>query len=323
MWLQRWISRYRGALMCISHDREFLDQTVDGILHLEHGTGFQYNGNYSSFELQRAARLEIESKTFARQEKERERIQRFIDRFRTYASKAKQVQSRIKMLDRMTATAPLRELSPYSFSISAPGKMDRPMLALDDGCMGYGETVILNGIRERIYPGDRIALLGVNGAGKSTFLKSIAAEIPMLGGKLTMGDHASIGYFAQHQLELLDGDKNAFEHIDEVSDQTEQQIRNFLGSWGFSGDDIFRPVFTFSGGEKARLVLALIVRKNPSLLILDEPTNHLDVEMREAMSVALNEYEGAVLMVAHDQHLLRHCADEFWLVRDGSVTVSE
>ena len=320
VWLQRWIARYPGTLMCISHDREFLDRTVNEILHLERKSGVQYQGNYSSFELQRAARLDSQAKTYERQEKERQRIQRFIDRFRTYATKAKQVQSRIKMLDRMDATAPLRELSPYSFLISARGKLDRPMVLLDDAVLGYGEHVVLQNVRERIYPGDRIALLGVNGAGKSTFLKALAKELPLLEGRLEVTQHTSIGYFAQHQLELLDADRSAYEHIEEVSGEHEQQIRNFLGSWGFGGDDIFRPISTLSGGEKARLVLAMIVREKPSLLILDEPTNHLDLEMRDALNSALNQYEGAVLMVAHDQHLLRQCADEFWLVRDGTVT---
>ena len=205
VWLQRWISRYPGTLLCISHDREFLDQTVDEILHLEHLNGTLYRGGYSSFEMQRAERLEHQGKIYEQQERERKRIQVFVDRFRTYASKAKQVQSRIKMLERMSATAPVRALSPYSFSIQAPNKMDRPMLSIDDAVLGYGDQAVLSNVTERIYPGDRVALLGLNGAGKSTFLKSLAGELPLLSGSRTSGAHATIGYFAQHQLELLDG----------------------------------------------------------------------------------------------------------------------
>ncbi|MCY4130655.1 MAG: ABC-F family ATP-binding cassette domain-containing protein [Gammaproteobacteria bacterium] len=320
VWLQKWISRYQGTMLCISHDREFLDKTVDEVLHLERKNGVLYQGGYSSFERQVAERLEYQEKVFDQQEKERKRIQVFIDRFRTYATKAKQVQSRLKMLEKMRATAPLRALSPYKFKIEAPGKMDRPMLSIDDAILGYCENVVLSNVTERIYPGDRIALLGLNGAGKSTFLKSLAGELDLLGGSRESGMHTTIGYFAQHQLELLDETICAYDHVIADGSVLTQQARNFLGYWGFHGDDIFRPVSSFSGGEKARLVLALITRHKPSLLVLDEPTNHLDLEMREALTSALNQYEGAVLMVAHDQQLLRECADEFWLVRGGAVT---
>lgn len=320
VWLQKWMRRYPGALLCISHDREFLDQCVDQILHIEHRTGTMYRGTYSSFESQRAARLEHQGKAFEQQERERKRIQAFIDRFRTYASKAKQVQSRVKMLERMTEVAPLRELSPYKFRIHAPRAMDRPMLAIDDAALGYGERVVLSNVTERIYPGDRIALLGLNGAGKSTFLKALAGELRLLSGSRQCGVHTTIGYFAQHQLELLDGASSAYEHVVAKEELPQREVRRFLGFWGFHGDDIFRPVASFSGGEKARLVLALIAREKPALLVLDEPTNHLDLEMRDALSAALNSYDGAALIVAHDQHLLRQCADEFWLVRDGSIT---
>ncbi len=320
VWLQQWLARYPGTLLCISHDREFLDRSVDEILHLESHMATLYRGGYSAFELQRAERLEHQDKIFQQQERERKRIQVFIDRFRTYASKAKQVQSRIKMLEKMKATAPLRALSPYRFEIAAPAKMDRPMLSMDNATLGYGTHAVLDDVTERIYPGDRIALLGLNGVGKSTFLKSLAGELALLSGMRHSGLHTEIGYFAQHQLELLDETLNAHEHVIADHDMTTQQVRNYLGSWGFSGDDIFRSVATFSGGEKARLVLALIACKKPSLLVLDEPTNHLDLEMRDALSSALNQYEGAVLMVAHDQHLLRQCANEFWLVKDGAIT---
>lgn len=320
VWLQRWMQRYRGTILCISHDREFLDRTVDSILHIDRRQGTMYRGTYSSFEKQLAERLVFEGKQFELQEKERKRMQRFVDRFRTYATKARQVQSRVKMIEKMTLTAPIRAISPYSFSIDAPDQMDRPMLSLDDAILGYGEHVVLSKVTERIYPGDRIALLGLNGAGKSTFLKALAGELELLAGSRECGMQTTIGYFAQHQLEQLDGSISAHGHLSDDVSLTQQQIRNFLGSWGFHGDDIFRPASTFSGGEKARLVLALIAREKPALLVLDEPTNHLDVEMREALGVALNEYEGAVLIVAHDQHLLRQCVDEYWLVNDGAVT---
>ena len=320
VWLQKWISRYQGTMLCISHDREFLDQTVDEVLHLERKNGVLYQGGYSSFERQVAEHLDYEGKVFEQQEKERKRVQAFIDRFRTYSSKAKQVQSRVKMLEKMRATAPLRALSPYKFTIEAPGKMDRPMLSIDNASLGYGDHVVLSNVTERIYPGDRIALLGLNGAGKSTFLKSLAGELELLGGSRKSGMHTTIGYFAQHQLELLDASMSAYDHVTTDGSVLTQQARNFLGYWGFHGDDIFRPVSSFSGGEKARLVLALVTRHKPCLLVLDEPTNHLDLEMREALTSALNQYEGAVLMVAHDQQLLRECADEFWLVRHGKIT---
>ncbi|MYD43459.1 MAG: ATP-binding cassette domain-containing protein [Gammaproteobacteria bacterium] len=320
VWLQNWMRRYDGALLCISHDREFLDRCVTGIFHLERRTGTMYRGDYTTFETQRAARLAHQGKAYEQQERERVRIQRFIDRFRTYAKMAKRVQSRIKMLERMELVAPLRELSPYSFTIDAPRAMDRPMLSIDEAALGYGELEVLTNITERIYPGDRIALLGLNGAGKSTFLKTIAGELELLAGTRECGMHTTIGYFAQHQLELLDANMSAYDHVVKEEDWAQRQVRNFLGFWGFHGDDIFRPVSSFSGGEKARLVLALIAREKPALLILDEPTNHLDLEMREALSAALNRYDGAVLLVAHDQHLLRECADEFWLVRDGAIT---
>ena len=319
LWLQRWMMRFRGTVLVISHDRGFLDRVVTDVFHLERRSGRLYSGNYSSFEIQRSSQLELQTKTYVQQEKEKDRLQVFINRFRTYASKAKAVQSKIKMLERMNSTAPLRELSPYKIKVSAPGRLDRPMLSLDHATLGYGDEVVLNQVTTRIYPGDRIAVLGVNGAGKSTFLKSLAGEIDLLGGTRTVGPHTTIGYFAQHQLELLDGSMTAFEHLKGSSDLSDQNIRNFLGFWNFHNDDIFRPVLTFSGGEKARLVLALIARTNPSLLVLDEPTNHLDLEMREALSVAIGQYEGAVLLVAHDQFLLQEFADQFLLVSGGKI----
>lgn len=319
VWLQRWFEKFDGTLVCISHDREFLDHAVEEIVFIEHFRAFEYRGNYSTFERQRAHELELQAIQFERQEKERQRITRFVERFRTYASKAKQVQSRIKMLERMTEVAPLRAVSPYRIRISNPDHHDEPTIALDEVDLGYGETTVLSGVTERIYPRDRIGVLGLNGAGKSTLLKAVAGELQQSRGSIHYGEHCKVAYFAQHQLELLEEAESPRDYLKRNEELADQTIRNYLGGWGFAGDDVFRPISQFSGGEKARLVLAILVRTKPAVLVLDEPTNHLDIDMREALADALREYEGAVLLVAHDQHLLRTCCDEFWLVAHGRV----
>ena len=320
VWLQRWFEKFAGTLMCISHDREFLDHAVQGIIHIEHSRAFEYRGNYSSFELQRADVLEHQALRYKRQEKERQRITRFIDRFRTYASKAKQVQSRIKMLERMAEVAPLRVVSPYRLHISNPDHHDEPTIALDEVELGYGEATVLSSVTERIYPRDRVGVLGLNGAGKSTLLKAIAEELPHRKGTIHYGQHCNVAYFAQHQLELLRERESPRDYLKRNEELNDQTIQKYLGGWGFAGDDVFRPISQFSGGEKARLVLAILVRGKPSVLVLDEPTNHLDIDMRAALADALREYEGAVLLVAHDQHLLRACCNEFWLIAQGRVS---
>ena len=323
VWLQSWLERFDGTLICVSHDREFLDRTVQEIVHIEHLKAWEYKGNFTSFEHQQSQQINHESTLFERQEKERQRIEKFVNRFRAKESKRKQVQSRMKMLERMQLRPPLRAQSPYRISINSPRKQDNPMVVMDDLTLGYDGTPVLSSIQQRVYPRNRIGVLGANGAGKSTLLKALSGELSPLAGTLRLGDHTKVGYFAQHQLELLDGDLSPYANLLAQEQMSDQSARNFLGGWGFRGDDIFRPTRQFSGGEKARLVLALMCRQNNALLLLDEPTNHLDIEMRDELTLALQEFEGAMLIVAHDKHMLRSSVDEFWLVRDSTVSLFE
>ena len=320
VWLERWLQRYDGTLLTIAHDRDFLDGTVNEIVHLHDTSATTYIGNYASFELQRNAELAQQASSHRKQEVERARIQRFVDRFRAKASKAKQVQSRLRALDRMPSIALLHSESPYQFSFTNPAKASNPLVVVDDSTIGYGQTPILRSLTLRLYPKDRIGILGINGAGKTTLLRALAGELSPMNGQIVRGKHASIGYFTQQQLERLEPDATPMAKLSEIEPMSDQNARNYLGGWGFSGDDIHRPVKTFSGGEKARLVLALIATQKPAILLLDEPTNHLDVEMRQALTLALQEYEGALLLVSHDRHLLRHTVDTFWLVAEGTVT---
>tara|TARA_B100000809_G_scaffold58402_3_gene54876 strand:+ start:6002 stop:7873 length:1872 start_codon:yes stop_codon:yes gene_type:complete len=320
VWLERWLQRYDGTLLTIAHDRDFLDGTVNEIVHLHDTSATTYIGNYASFELQRNAELAQQASSHRKQEVERARIQRFVDRFRAKASKAKQVQSRLRALDRMPSIALLHSESPYQFSFTNPEKTSNPLVVADDSTIGYGQTPILRSLTLRLYPKDRIGILGINGAGKTTLLRGLAGELSPMNGQIVRGKNASIGYFTQQQLERLEPDATPMAKLSEIEPMSDQNARNYLGGWGFSGDDIHRPVKTFSGGEKARLVLALIATQKPAILLLDEPTNHLDVEMRQALTLALQEYEGALLLVSHDRHLLRHTVDTFWLVAEGTVT---
>ena len=319
LWLERWLGRYRGTLLTIAHDRDFLDGTVNEIVHLHDTSAKTYAGNYASFELQRNAELEQQASLHRKQETERARIQRFVDRFRAKASKAKQVQSRLRALDRMPSIALLHSESPYQFSFTNPEKTSNPLVVVDDSTIGYDQMPILSNLTLRLYPKDRIGILGINGAGKTTLLRGLAGELSPMDGRIARGKHASIGYFTQQQLERLEPDATPMEKLGEIEPMLDQNARNYLGGWGFSGADIHRSVKTFSGGEKARLVLALIATQKPAILLLDEPTNHLDVEMRQALALALQEYEGALLLVSHDRHLLRHTVDSFWLVAKGTV----
>ena len=319
LWLERWLGRYAGTLLTIAHDRDFLDATVHEVIHLEATSVKTYKGNYASFELQRSAELARQTSLHRRQEVERARIQRFVDRFRAKASKAKQVQSRLRALDRMPAVASLHSESPYQFSFTNPQKASNPLLVLDNLTIGYDQTPVLTNLTLRLYPRDRIGILGVNGAGKTTLLRSLAGELNAMEGHIAHGKHSSIGYFTQQQLERLEPDSTPIAKLGEIKPMEEQDARNYLGGWGFSGNDIHRPVKSFSGGEKARLLLAMIATQEPAILLLDEPTNHLDIEMRQALTVALQEYEGALLVVSHDRHLLRHTVDSFWLVAEGTV----
>ena len=319
LWLEKWLSYFKGTLLTIAHDRDFLNRTVDEIIHIEHQTTCSYVGNYESFERQRIENFIRQEVLFQRQEQERQRIQKFINRFRANSKKAPLVQSRIKALERMKATAPLRPQSSYDFQFVSPSRMDQPMVKIDDVTVGYGGNIVAQNITEKIYPRDRIGILGLNGAGKTTLLKVLAGDMEPLSGEIEFGVHASVAYFAQHQLEVLDGAKSPMETFLDQEVTSEQAVREYLGRWGVQSDDVHRPVSQFSGGEKARLVLALIARQKPSLLLLDEPTNHLDLDMRNSLATALQQYEGAVLMVAHDRSLLRQCMNQYWLVKDGTV----
>ncbi len=328
VWLEAWLQKYPGTLIVISHDREFLDAATNVTLHIEQQKLVRYGGNYSAFETLRAQQLELQQTAFAKQQDKIAHLQKFIDRFKAKASKAKQAQSRVKALERMRKIAPVLAEADFSFEFKEPVNLPNPMLAISDASFGYQTDgdgkVILRGVSRSVLAGQRIGILGANGQGKSTLVKTIARDIPLLAGTVTEGKGLSIGYFAQQELDVLRPQDNPLEHLvrlarDVGPQAREQELRNFLGSFNFSGDMVAQPVGTMSGGEKARLVLALMVWQRPNLLLLDEPTNHLDLATREALSVALNEFEGTVLLVSHDRALLRAVCDEFWLVGRGEV----
>jgi ATP-binding cassette subfamily F protein 3 len=325
LWLEGWLRSYRGTLMMISHDRDFLDAVVSHILHIEQGGMKLYTGHYSAFERQRAARLALQQSMYEKQQREIEHLHKFIDRFRAKATKARQAQSRMKALERMEEVAAAHVDTPFTFRFRDPAAAPDPLLVLHRARGGYqaatGTKIILDGIELTLRPGERIALLGRNGAGKSTLVKLLAAEMAPLSGERTEGKGLAIGYFAQHQLEHLRPDESPLQHMARLDPQTrEQELRDYLGGFDFRGDMASAPCGKFSGGEKSRLALALLIWKKPNLLLLDEPTNHLDLEMREALTLALNEYEGGVVLVSHDRHLLRTTADTLLLVADGQVT---
>ena len=323
LWLERWLKRYEGILLVISHDRDFLDAICTRIAHIEHREVRFYTGNFSQFEAQRAEQLAQQQAMYTRQQKDIKHIQGFVDRFRYKASKARQAQSRLKMLERMTLIAPAHADSPFRFHFENPKKQPQHLLGLTDANLGYadsGDGPVLAGVKINLMAGDRIGLLGVNGAGKSTLVKALASGETVLSGERIASRDTAIGYFAQHQLDLLHADESPIEHLQQCApDDREADMRNFLGRFNFSGDRLFEPVRVFSGGEKARLVLALMIRQQPNLLLLDEPTNHLDLEMRQALSVALIEYTGALVVISHDRHLLRSVCDELMIVHDGGV----
>ena len=324
LWLEQWLTRYPGTLLLISHDRDFLDAVCDHIVHMHQQSVELYRGNYSRFERTRAEKLALQRAEAAKQQARREEIERFINRFKAQANKARQAQSRVKMLERMGDIAIAHVDSPFHFRLPAADKTSHPLLVLDQAQLGYqseeGNIVQLDKVNVTLLPGSRIGLLGPNGAGKSTLIKSLIGQLPLLAGKRVPGEHLKIGYFAQHQLESLDITATPFMHVQRLSPTaSDQDIRNFLGGFGFAGDDAFGEVATFSGGEKARLALALVAWQKPNLLLLDEPTNHLDLEMREALTEALASFEGTVILVSHDRHLLRASVDEFWRVADHKV----
>ncbi len=325
MWLQEWLIGYRGTLLLISHDRDFLDSVINHVAHLERQGVTFYNGNFSSFEQYRAEQLTQQQSAYERQQREIAHVRSFVDRFRAKASKAKQAQSRLKTLERMELIAQAHVDSPFTFKFLHPEKLPNPLLTLESAAVGYGETPLISGVGLTINHGDTIGLLGANGAGKSTLIKLLAGELPLLAGEFHPANELRIGYFAQHQLEQLHPEESPLLHIQQVAKKIgkplgEQEARDYLGSFGFLGDRVNDLVAVFSGGEKARLVLAMLVYQRPNLLLLDEPTNHLDLEMRTALSLAIQDYVGAVVMVSHDRHMLRSVCDRLLLVAHNKVT---
>ena len=332
VWLEAWLQRYTGTMIVISHDREFLDAVTNVTLHIEHAKLTRYGGNYSAFETLRAQQMELQQAAYAKQQDKIAHLQKFITRFKAKASKAKQAQSRVKALERMEKVAPLLAEAEFTFDFKEPNNLPNPMLAISEASFGYmvddQPKAILQDVSKSVLAGQRIGILGANGQGKSTLVKTIARTMPLLAGTLTEGKGLNIGYFAQQELDVLHPQDNPLEHMvrlaKELGPQSgepsrEQDLRNYLGTFNFSGDMVKQAVGTMSGGEKARLVLAMIVWQRPNLLLLDEPTNHLDLATREALSMALNEFEGTVMLVSHDRALLRAVCDEFWMVGRGKV----
>ena len=341
VWLEAWLKRYPGTLIVISHDREFLDAITNVTIHIDHGKLVRYGGNYSAFEDLRAEQLSIQQASFAKQQDKIAHLQSFINRFKAKASKAKQAQSRVKALERMEKIAPVLADAEFSFEFEEPGALPNPMLAMEDASFGYPAPadaapgtppkIIVQHANRSVLAGQRIGILGANGQGKSTVVKTIAKDLPVQGGTITEGRGLTIGYFAQQELDVLSADSSPMEHMIRLAkdalangvtrrDTRQQSLRTYLGTFNFTGDQVMQAVGTMSGGEKARLVLAMIVWLRPNLLLLDEPTNHLDLATREALSVALNEFEGTVMLVSHDRALLRAVCDSFWLVANGSIT---
>jgi ATP-binding cassette subfamily F protein 3 len=320
VWLEGWLAGYRGTLIVVSHDREFLDAVATAILHIDGRRLRRYSGNYSAFEAQRAAQLANEQALYARQQREVARLERFVERFRAKATKARQAQSRIKALERMELIAPAHVDSPFAFHFREfPGSPD-PVLVLEDAAVGYEGQPVLSEVKLTIQAGARIGLLGRNGAGKTTLVKLLAGRLPALAGERGEGKGLRVGYFAQHTLEILRPEDSPLQHFTRIDPRAREQVlRDYLGGFDFSGDMALGPVANFSGGEKARLALALIVWQQPNLLLLDEPTNHLDLDMREALALALQEFEGAMVLVSHDRHLLRTATDSLMLVADGRL----
>ena len=324
IWLENWLRRVEATVIIISHDREFLDRAVNTIWSVEDGTICRYAGNYSQFELARIEKLRAQESARRAYETQAAHLTSFIERFRAKATKARQAQSRIKMLEKLQTVEPVRAKREWRFNFLKPLRLPEHLVDGENLKIGYGDKVVLSGVSFSIRSGERIGILGVNGAGKSTLVKAIVGELTPMSGELRRGQGLEIGYFAQHQLDQLRMDETPLEHLRHLApDAREQELRDFLGTYRFSGDFAEAKVAPMSGGEKARLALALIAWKKPNLLVLDEPTNHLDMETREALTMALSTYEGAVLLVSHDRHLLRAVTDELWLVHEGRKEVFE
>jgi ATP-binding cassette subfamily F protein 3 len=321
LWLEDWLKRYDGTLIVVSHDRDFLDGVVSTVVHIDQAKLRRYGGNYSAFETQRAQSLILMEHQIQKQTRERAHLQSFIDRFKAKATKARQAQSRMKMLEKMEELAPLHVSAPFSFEFREPLRAPNPLLVFEDVDAGYESRSVLSGITFSLQADQRIGLLGVNGAGKSTFIKTVAGVLKPRSGNIVVNKGLQIGYFAQHQVEMLRDDQSPLFHLNEICGRKtrEQELRDYLGGFNFPGDMATGPIAHFSGGEKARLALALIVWQRPNLLLLDEPTNHLDLETREALAVALAQFEGTLVLVSHDRHLLRATTDQFMIVADGRV----
>ena len=319
LWLEDWLKAYEGTLILISHDRDFLDAITDHILHIENQVLTLYTGNYSTFETTRAERLAQQQQAFEKQQEAKAHLQKFIDRFKAKATKARQAQSRIKQLERMQELAPAHVDNPFTFSFREPSKMSSPLLTLEHADIGYGDKLIVTNVNLQITPSSRIGLLGMNGAGKSTLIKSLVGDLPLIQGLRKDSELLNIGYFAQHQMDALDGNASPMLQLSRIADPkiSEAALRSFLGSFGFSGERMDTPSESFSGGERARLALALIVWLRPNVLILDEPTNHLDLDMRHALTMALQDFEGAVVLVSHERQLIASVCDELILVHAG------
>jgi ATP-binding cassette subfamily F protein 3 len=325
LWLERWLQSYPGTLMLVSHDRDFLDAVINRVLHVSLGSLTAYSGNFSEFETQRAARLAQQQAQNEKIRREAEHVRSFVERFRAKASKARQAQSRLKWLERLPTLVTQRVEHTFDWQFLEPRKLPVPLVSLDRITAGYGEQIIINDFSLSIPPGARIGILGRNGAGKSTLIKSIAGQLAPLGGTITSAPDLEVGFFAQLEVDQLDASSTAILELTRrggavVAQWPEQQKRDHLGSFGFQGDRVFESVKHFSGGERARLSLAILVARRPNLLLLDEPTNHLDLEMRDSLLLALQEFSGAVILVSHDRGLLGSVCDEFWLVRDGAAT---
>lgn len=320
IFLESFLKSYRGTLVIISHDRDFLDHTVNKILNIENYRLTAYTANYTEYEIQKAEKITLQNAMYEKQQRAIAHMQSFVERFRYKATKAKQAQSRLKALERMEKIAAVHAESPFHFSFKTPDSLPNPLITMDNISLGYGEHVVIKKLRFNLVSGARIGLLGKNGAGKSTFIKFLAGELAPLSGDVTFSKGIKTGYFAQHQLERLRLNESALKHMQLLAPRTpEQELRNYLGGFAFAGDKVLENVSTFSGGEKARLALALIVWEKPNILLLDEPTNHLDLNMREALTMALQDYEGALVVVSHDRHLLKSTTDNFYLVDDGIV----
>lgn len=321
-WLEQWLKSYEGAVLIISHDRDFLDQVVQGIAHIHNQKIYYYSGNFAAFERQRNEQLMQQQALHDKQKQQMQHLKSFIERFKAKASKAKQAQSRVKALERMEEVAAVQAMNPFLFKFLSPDHQPDPMMSIQELCFSYPDKTILDSVDLVLRAGDRIGLVGVNGSGKTTLLKQLVGELKPQSGRVVISKGVKVGYFAQHQIDSLNFDQSPLQHmLAQENTPSDQEGRDFLGQFGFSNTQCLESIKSFSGGEKARLALALIVYQKPNLIILDEPTNHLDMETRDALDMAIQDFSGAVILVTHDKHLLASISDQFWWVYNGKVTL--